>query len=77
MLPEFLKPIFWSWNFSELKKEEHKKTILRQIMEFGSLRDISWMFVNYKKKDLKEFLSTCRNGDLSKRSKNFWEIILN
>jgi len=76
MLPAFLKSIFWSWDFSKLNLQKHKKTILKQIMEFGSISAISWMFKNYKKSEIKDFLKNCRPGDLSKRSKNFWEKIL-
>ena len=77
MLPAFLKSIFWSWDFSKLKKNVHKKTIIRQIMEFGSFRDVAWMFDNYSKEEILNILKNFRTGDLSKKSRNFWNIILN
>ena len=76
MLPRLIKPLFWSYKFSKLDVHKHQQTIIKQIMEYGTMPMISWLFKTYKKNDLKKCFKQCRSGDLSPKSKNFWQLVL-
>lgn len=53
-LPTFLKGYFWSVNFNELNLEKDKDYIIHQILSFGDLEAISWLFKIYGKESVKK-----------------------
>ena len=52
-LPEFLKGYFWSVKFSELDVNKDRDYIIHQILSFGDLSAIRWLFRTYGKKIIK------------------------
>ncbi|MGB3341206.1 MAG: hypothetical protein WBB37_06970 [bacterium] len=73
-LPDFLKEYFWDTKFEELDIATHQIFILKRIMEHGNDRAVKWMRRHFQPKDLIKAL--CNYRGYSKRSANFWAIIL-
>lgn len=76
MLPSFLKPIFWSYKFSELDKKQHRRLIITQILAYGNIKMIRWLLKNYP---LQEILTTLKKSGLKEwdpKSYFFWQTIL-
>lgn len=51
-LPENLKPLFWSDDFNALDSQKHKAHIVHQILIYGTIEDIKWLFKTYSKKEI-------------------------
>jgi hypothetical protein len=73
-LPVFLREYFWDTNFEELDITTHRLFILKRIMEYGNDHAVNWMRKHFQSEDLKKALVNHR--DYSKRSANFWAVIL-
>lgn len=46
-LPEFLKPIFWSNNLKDLDLQRDKNYIVNQVLAYGGIPELRWLFKNY------------------------------
>lgn len=53
-LPKRLKPIFWSANFDSLDFEKDAYYIIHQILVYGDIEEIKWLFKNYSKRKIIE-----------------------
>ena len=53
-IPLEFQPILWSKNVNDLDIEMDKNYIIHQILSYGNLRQIKWLFNVYKKNELKE-----------------------
>lgn len=56
-LPNFFKPLFWSYKFSAVDPEEQKKLIILNSINYGDLSHWKWITRNYGKKTIKQVLS--------------------
>ena len=76
MIPNFLKPYFWSYEISALDLKEHKKTIIFQVLNFGSKRATDWLFSTYKKEEIAETANNIPQTQWDKKSLKLWCIVL-
>jgi len=53
-LPKSLQPILWSVKIEDLNLEKDKIYIIHQILAFGNLKELKWLFNNYLLKEIKE-----------------------
>ena len=74
LIPNFLKNYFWDVDFSKLNKKDHSEFIIERILEYGDKKEIKWMKKEFKLSQIKNVLQASRN--LSRKSANFWQIIL-
>lgn len=74
-LPKFLEKYFWGVDFPNLNKENHASFIIERILEYGDEKAVKWMRRDFNSKKIKKVLSTSKN--LSPKSANFWQLILN
>lgn len=58
-LPDFFKPILWSYDFDEMHAETQKKTILVQTINYGQWKHWHWIAQRYGKSEIAKILSTC------------------
>lgn len=63
-LPDFFKPLLWSYNFSQIDKEENKKTIIVNTINYGDLKHWKWITENYGKKEVVKVLSSVPLSEL-------------
>lgn len=74
-LPEFFRPLFWSYNFDSLNPELNPKTIILNAINYGSLKHWSWLKEHYGSKNLKEILKNIPATELKKRAGRLAEIL--
>lgn len=55
-LPLFFKPILWSYNFSALDPDIHKKAIIINTINYGNLSHWRWIIQRYGREEIKELL---------------------
>lgn len=51
-IPKDLQGILWSTKVDKLDLQEDKNYIIHQILAYGDLRQIKWLFRNYSKKEI-------------------------
>lgn len=61
-LPEFLKPVLWSYNLSRLDKDDDWQLIISQGLNYGSDNVVEWIKANYTDAQIKEVVSHPRRG---------------
>lgn len=77
MLPAFLKPFLWSYNFESLDLEKHKKLIIGQVLNFGTKQATDWLFSYYGKNTIADVASKIPKGGWNKKSLALWQLVLN
>lgn len=53
-LPKYLQPILWSVGIDKLDPEKNKVYIIHQILAYGRMEDISWLFQNYSLEEIRQ-----------------------
>ena len=53
-IPEQLQPFLWSVRVNQLDLDKDKVYIINQILAYGGLKEIKWLFKNYPLKTIKE-----------------------
>ncbi|MFH1452553.1 MAG: hypothetical protein ABIH00_01070 [Armatimonadota bacterium] len=74
-LPDFLKKYFWEVEFDKIELQKSRVYILRRLLEYGDEEAVNWMWENFELSEIKNAVSNFRG--YSKKSANFWSIILN
>lgn len=54
ILPENLKGILWSKNIDDVDLENDKIYIIHQVLSFGDIEEIKWLFKNYTLDEIKK-----------------------
>ncbi len=75
-LLDFLKPIFWEYDFDELSLEKDKELILSKILRDGDFKAIKWLYKTMGEGAIKEWILKTRGRGLSTRQLGFWAIVL-
>ena len=58
LLPSKLKPLFWSYHFSDLDVEEDKQRIVINVVNYGNWQDWQWLVLQYGKFQLKGIIES-------------------
>lgn len=53
-VPKWLQPTLWSVKVDQLDLEKDKIYIINQILAYGGMRELKWLFKNYSLKTIKE-----------------------
>ena len=51
-IPKKLQPILWSTNVESLDIEKHKGYIINQVLIYGTMDEIQWLFDTYSKREV-------------------------
>ena len=65
-LPSFFKPILWSYDFSSLDLEKHKKTIIVNTINYGNWKHWKWIVKTYGKKEVKRVIQNTPASEFRK-----------
>lgn len=53
-IPHFLQPFLWSVNIADLNLKEDKIYIINQILSFGDMQALAWIFKTYSLQELRD-----------------------
>jgi len=73
-LPKFLKEYFWDVKFEAIDMNKWRIFILKRILEYGDDEAVDWLHKNFKQSEIKDAL--CKYRGYSKKSANFWALVL-
>ena len=71
-LPSFLKGCLRSYDLDALDIQKDFKRIATNILIYGNVRQVNWLFDNFPKKQIHSILTDPLKGDWDKKSLNFW-----
>lgn len=55
-LPEFFKPLLWSYDFSKIDPKKDKKVIIINSINFGDMKHWKWLIEVYGKDNIRNLL---------------------
>lgn len=70
-----LRPFFWDVEIAQIDLQKNRDYLIERILELGDSAAVKWLFSTYPLTDIKGSLAQSRV--LSKKSRNFWELVLN
>lgn len=76
MIPQFVRPYFWSYNTDQLDLIRDKKKIITNVLNLGPHKATDWLFKTYQKEDIKDCLVHPMPGEWNKKSLYFWSFML-
>lgn len=57
MLPDYFKPILWSYDWQKLDPEQHRQTIVTATLNYGGLRHWGWLMTRYGRRGVQAALA--------------------
>jgi len=76
-LPEFFRPLFWSYDFDSLDLEKNSKTIILNAINYGDLKHWRWLKDYYGKPAIVWILENISATELKQRTGRLAEILFN
>ena len=77
MIPKYIQPFLWSYDIKSIDINKNKDRIIINILNLGTQKAIDWLFKTYPKRYIKEVFKKSPAGEWSKKSLNFWSLMLN
>ena len=66
-LPDFFKPLLWSYDFSRIDPEKHRKVIIVNTINYGDLKEWRWISGHYGQGAIRKILETMPVSELRPR----------
>lgn len=76
-IPKKMQWLFWSCRIEDLDLEEDKDYIISQVLNYGTWKDLKWLFKVYSEKEIKNVIKKPAMGMWFKDVLNFWSLMLN
>jgi len=68
-LPDSLRPFFWSYRFEELETAKDEKTVIIQLINYGTLRHWQWLVGQYGAARVKRVLESIPASEIKPRTR--------
>jgi len=76
-LPDYLKGCLWSYDLKKLDVDDDFRRIATNILNFGDLKAIHWLFNQYPLEMISSVLLSPLKGEWDAKSLAFWSRYLN
>jgi len=73
-LPLFLKPFFWSYDFSQLNIKSNEKLIIKNILNYGDEKSVKWLRDIFSETQIKKVIKNSSISEWDKKSLNLWSL---
>ncbi|MFA6007201.1 MAG: hypothetical protein WC784_00960 [Candidatus Shapirobacteria bacterium] len=77
MLPKSVKSVLWSYDTGKIDLNKDKKTLISQILNYGSKEATDWAILNYGKKEMRKTALSIPLGRWNKKSLALWSLVFN
>jgi hypothetical protein len=67
-LPGVFQPLFWSYRFEDLDPRRDEKTIIVQLINYGSLTQWRWLVRQYGASEIRRILQSIPETEIKPRS---------
>jgi hypothetical protein len=68
-LPPSFRPLFWSYRFDDLDPDKDKKTIIVQLLNYGTLAHWAWLIEQYGRRDIANVLEHLPASEIRLRTR--------
>jgi len=68
-LPDSLRPFFWSYRFEELEPAKDEKTVIIQLINYGTLRHWQWLVQQYGAAEINRVLQSIPATEIKPRTR--------
>lgn len=75
LTPQSVKAALWSYNIDSLEIQKDKKTIIFQILNFGTEDAIKWLFKQYTLEDIEKISNMIPQFQWNKKSLALWKTL--
>ncbi len=75
-LPETFRPLLWSYDFSRIDPVRHKKTIIVQALNYGTLAQWRWLVENYGREAIRDTVARIPASEINPRSLRLASLLL-
>ena len=69
--PETLRPLFWSYDFSRIDLDRHRKTIIVQVLNYGTFSQWRWLIETYGRDTVRTILGQIPATEIKPRAVQF------
>ncbi len=74
-LPQSFKPLFWSYRFDDLDPDKDKKTIIVQLVNYGTLAHWTWLINRYGKDEIANVLEHIQATEIRPQTRALASLI--
>jgi hypothetical protein len=74
-LPESFRPLLWSYDFDRIDPIKHKKLLITQAVNYGTLSQWRWLTQTYGRAQVRETLSTIAATEIRPRSRRLASLL--
>lgn len=75
-IPITLAPFFQEYNFQQLNPQRDSSTIIERALQFGNRAEIHWLFTQYSRDQIADWIKRFGADRLPHPHLDFWRIIL-
>ncbi len=75
-IPKNLQAALWSYDLDKLDIEKDKKLIITQVLNYGILDDVKWLYSAYSENEIKKVVENPARGRWFAKTLNFWLTVL-
>lgn len=72
---KFRQALFWDTDPAKIDPKKNTRYIIERILELGELDDISWVFKQYSKSEIRKVMNLARS-QVSTKSRTLWTLLL-
>jgi hypothetical protein len=74
-LPETFRPLLWSYDFARIDPLKHKKTIIVQALNYGTLAHWRWLVQSYGREGVRDVLTHVPASEIKPRSLHLASLV--
>lgn len=75
ILPEFFKPLLWSYDFSKIDLEKNKNTIILNAINYGDWKHWQWLARYYGAEEVRRVLQQRRASEIRARAGRLASVV--
>lgn len=73
--PETLRPLFWSYDFSRIDLDRHRKTIIVQVLNYGTFSQWRWLIETYGRDTVRTILGQIPATEIKPRTHRLASLV--
>ncbi len=75
LVPKFVSHALWSYDTDSLDLQDHKKLLIKNILDHGTKKATDWLQTVYSVADIQNVIKSTPAGAWNKKSLGLWTLI--
>jgi hypothetical protein len=73
--PEALRPLLWSYDFSRIDLERHRKMIIVQVLNYGTFNQWRWLIETYGREAVRAVVQQIPATEIKPRTRRLVSLV--